>query len=180
MNTLTKFKVPTREEVTPQNQAIFDKLNSGLGFVPNLYAAMANSENALGNFLTFANGATSFSKKEKEVIDLAISQVNDCKYCQAAHTAIAKMNGFSEAQILELRTGNASWDSKYDALAKISKSLAETRGRVDEDLKEAFYAAGYNDENLVDLVLAAGIIGITNTLHNLVGVEIDFPAAAEL
>lgn len=180
MSTLTKFRVPTREEVTPQNQAIFDKLNSGLGFVPNLYASMAHSENALGNFLTFANGATSFSKKEKEVIDLAISQVNDCKYCQAAHTAIAKMNGFSDEQILELRTGKASWDSKYDALAKISKSLAKTRGRVDDNLKEAFYAAGYNDENLVDLVLAAGIIGITNTLHNLTEVEIDFPAAAEL
>ena len=180
MSTLTKFRVPTREEVTPQNQAIFDKLNSGLGFVPNLYAAMAHSENALGNFLTFANGATSFSKKEKEVIDLAISQVNDCKYCQAAHTAIAKMNGFSDEQILELRTGSASWDAKYDALAKISKSFAENRGRVDEDLKAAFYDAGYNDENLVDLVVAAGVIGITNTLHNLIGVEIDFPAAAEL
>ncbi len=180
MSTLTKFRVPTREEVSPNNQAIFDKLNSGLGFVPNLYAAMAHSENALGNFLTFANGATSFSKKEKEVIDLAISQVNDCRYCQSAHTAIAKMNGFSDEQIIELRKGGASWDAKYDALAKISKSLAENRGRVNEDLKEAFYAAGYNDQNLVDLVIAAGVIGITNTFHNLVGVEIDFPIAAEL
>ena len=180
MNTLAKFKVPTREEVTPQNQAVFDQLNSGLGFVPNLYAAMAHSDNALGNFLNFANGATSFSKKEKEVIDLAISQVNGCTYCQSAHTAIAKMNGFTDEQILELRKGGASWDSKYDALAKISKSLAENRGNVDENLKAAFYAAGYNDGNLVDLVIAAGIIGITNTFHNLVGVEIDFPIAAEL
>ncbi len=180
MSTLTKFRVPTREEVSPENQAIFDKLNSGLGFVPNLYAAMAHSKSALGNFLDFANGATSFSKKEKEVIDLAISQVNDCKYCQAAHTAIAKMNGFTDEQILELRAGGASWDAKYDTLAKFSKSLAENRGRVDENFKAAFYDAGYTDENLVDLVIAAGIIGITNTFHNLVGVEIDFPAAAKL
>lgn len=180
MNTLSKFRVPTKEDVSPQNQAIFDKLNSGLGFVPNIYAAMANSDNALGNYLTFSNGATSFSKKEKEVIDLAISEVNGCRYCQSAHTAIAKMNGFSEEQILELRGGTASWDSKYNALARISKSIAETRGRVDESLKEGFYKAGYNDENLVDLVIAAGIISITNTFHNLTDVEIDFPIAPEL
>ena len=180
MTTISKFKVPTREEVTPQNQAIFDKLQAGLGFVPNIYAAMAQSKNALGNYLTFSNGATSFSKKEKEIIDLAISQVNGCRYCQSAHTALAKMNGFTEEQILELRTGRASWDNKQNALAKISRSLAETRGKVDQELVEEFYGVGYTNENLVDLVIAAGIIGITNTFHNLTKVEIDFPVAPEL
>ncbi len=180
MATITKLSVPTREEVSPQNQAIFDKLQAGVGFVPNIYAAMAHSKNALGNYLTFSNGATSFSKKEKEVIDLAVSEVNGCRYCQSAHTAIAKMNGFSEEQILELRTGRASWDNKQDALAKIARSLAETRGRVNPELVEAFYSVGYNKENLVDLVIAAGIISITNTFHNLTDVEIDFPLAPAL
>ena len=180
MSTISKFKVPTIEEVSPQNREIFKTLKSALGFVPNIYAAMANSNNALGNYLTFSNGATSFSKKEKEVIDLAVSQVNGCKYCLSAHTAIGKMNGFTDEQILELRAGGASWDEKQNVLAKISRSIAETRGRVNEDLVEAFYAVGYNNENLVDLVVAAGIINITNTFHNLTEVEIDFPVAKEL
>jgi len=172
MSTITQFKVPSIEEVSPQNQEIFKTLKSALGFVPNIYAAMANSNNALGNYLTF--------KKEKEVIDLAVSQVNGCKYCLSAHTAIGKMNGFTDEQILELRTGSASWDAKQNALAKISRSIAETRGNVDQALVEDFYAAGYNNENLVDLVVAAGIINITNTFHNLTKVEIDFPVAADL
>jgi hypothetical protein len=29
---MTKFEVPTREQVTPENQAIFDNLNSQTGF----------------------------------------------------------------------------------------------------------------------------------------------------
>ncbi len=37
----TVFNVPTREEVAPLNQAIFDNLTKALGFVPNLYATMA-------------------------------------------------------------------------------------------------------------------------------------------
>jgi len=177
---MTKFNVPTRAEVSENNQAIFDNLQKKVGFVPNIYAAMANSKNALGNYLTFSGGETSFSKKEKEVIDLAISQVNGCRYCQSAHTTMAKMNGFTDEQIIELREGKASWDSKLDALAKISKTIATNRGRVDETLKQTFFEVGYNNENLVDLVIAAGIINITNVFHNLTDVEIDFPLAPEI
>ena len=177
---MSKFNVPTRAEVSEANQAIFDNLQKGLGFVPNLYAAMGHSENALSSFLAFSGAPTSFSKKEKEVIDLAISQVNQCRYCQSAHTAIAKMNGFTDEQALELREGRASWDAKLDALAKISKALAANKGNVSDDLKQSFYNAGYDKENLVDLVTAAGAITITNLLHNLTDVEIDFPVAPEL
>lgn len=177
MNT---FNVPTRGEVNENNQALFDNLNKAVGFVPNIYAAMAHSKTALGDFLQFSNAKTSLTGKEKEVVDLAVSQVNGCRYCQSAHTAISKMKGISEEQILELRQGYASWDAKLNALAVISKEIAETRGQVTESTKEAFYNAGYTKENLVDLTLAVGIITVTNIFHNLTDVAIDFPIAEEL
>jgi len=176
MSVATKINVPTASEVNAKNQEIFSNLNSALGFVPNLYATFAHSENALGDFLTFANGNTSFSGQEKEVIDLAISNVNNCAYCQAAHTAMAKGAGFSDEQAIELRKGGASWDSKLNTLARFARSFATNRGRVEDSLKDEFFAAGYNKENLVDFVVRAGIINITNTFHNLTEVEVDFPA----
>ena len=97
-----------------------------------------------------------------------------------AHTAIAKMNGFTDAQALELRQGQASFDAKFDALAKISKAIAENQGKVSQELKDNFFNAGYNKENLVDLVTATGAITVTNFLHNLTEVEIDFPVAPAL
>lgn len=168
------------ENASEKNQEIYNTLQKAVGFVPNIYAAMANSENALGNYLTFSGGKTSLSNKEKEVIDLAISEVNGCRYCQSAHTAIAKMNGFNEDQIIELRKGGASWDQKYNTLARVAKAIAEHRGNISTELKQEFFDAGYNKENFVDLVIAAGIINITNTFHNLTGVEIDFPLAEVL
>ena len=180
MTTEKRINPVIREQASPKNQEIFDNLKKKVGFVPNIYAAMAHSENALANYLTFSGGKTSLSNKEKEVIDLAISEVNGCRYCQSAHTAIAKMNGFTDDQIIELRNGSASWDNKYDVLARISKSIAANRGKVSEELKGAFFDAGYSNENFVDLVIAAGIINITNTFHNLTDVEIDFPIAQEL
>jgi hypothetical protein len=41
--TMSSFAVPTREDVSPQNQALFDNLKGALGFVPNLYATIAYS-----------------------------------------------------------------------------------------------------------------------------------------
>ena len=43
------FQVPTRQDVSENNQAIFEQLNKGLGFVPNLYAYYAKSATALGD-----------------------------------------------------------------------------------------------------------------------------------
>lgn len=177
---MSTFKILKREEVGEKNQAIFDNLSKNLGFVPNIYAAMAHSNTALGDYLQFSNSKTSLSTKEKEVIDLAVSQVNGCSYCQSAHTAISKMKGLTEDEILELRQGQASWDGKLNALANISKEIAISRGKVSEATKEAFYNAGYTEETLVDLVIAVGIITVTNTFHNLTDVAIDFPLAKPL
>ena len=177
---MSTFNVPTKNEVSANNQAIFAQLEKGLGFVPNLYASFAHSETALGNFLAIGNGKTSFSAKEKEVINLAVSQVNNCVYCLSAHTAIGKMNGFSDDQILELRAGNASFDSKLDALAKFAKSVAINRGATTTEAIEKFYEAGYTKGNLADAIILIGEITITNYFHKTTDVAVDFPLAQTL
>jgi uncharacterized peroxidase-related enzyme len=177
---MSNFNVPTREEVSENNQAIFDNLEKGVGFVPNIYAAMGHSKNALGSYLQFSGAATSLSKKEKEVVDLAVSQLNGCRYCQSAHTAGAKMNGFTDEQVIELRKGTASWDNKINILVKTAVSIAANNGKIGTVALEEFYAAGYTKENVVDLVVAIGIITITNLFHNVTDVAIDFPVAVEL
>ena len=177
---MNEYSVPTREEVSENNQAIFDQLNSKLGFVPNLYAYYAKNETALGDYLTLQNRKSTLKAKEREVVNLVVSEVNGCRYCQSAHTVIGKMNGFSDEQVLEIRRGSASFDEKLDALAKFTKSVSENKGRATEAAKEAFFAAGYGEENLIDVVIVIGDKIISNYIRNLIGFEIDFPVAQEL
>jgi uncharacterized peroxidase-related enzyme len=177
---MSNFNVPTREEVSENNQAIFDNLQKAVGFVPNIYAGMGHSKNALGSYLQFSGAASSLTKKEKEVVDLAVSQLNGCRYCQAAHTATAKMNGFTDDQIIELRKGGASWDNKINILAQTAQRITATKGQIGAEALDAFHTAGYTKENLVDLIMAIGIITVTNLFHNVTEVPIDFPIAVEL
>lgn len=177
---MSNFNVPEREEVSEKNQAIFDNLEKNLGFVPNLYATYAHSENALTNYLNLSGAKTSLNAKQKEVVNLAVSQVNECSYCLSAHTAIGKMNGFTEEQILELRGGRASFDSRLNALARLAQNLTENRGAVDEAVVENFFSEGWTKENLVDTIVLVGDKTISNYLHKTTNVPVDFPAVEPL
>lgn len=177
---MANFAIPTREEVSENNQIIFDNLQKGLGFVPNLYAFYAKNETALGDYLNLQNRKSTLKAKEREVINLVTSQINDCRYCQSAHTVLGKMNGFTEEQVIELRKGSASFDTKLDALVKFSASVVENRGKASEASKQAFFGAGYTEANLIDVVIVIGDKIISNYIHNLAGFPIDFPLAPEL
>ena len=177
---MATFNVPTRAEVSENNQAIFDNLEKGVGFVPNLYATYAYSNTALGDYLALSNRKTSLSAKEKEIVNLVVSEVNGCAYCKAAHTAIGKMNGFTDEQILEIRSGSASFNSKFDALAKFVKDAVINRSKPSAEVIDNLFEAGYNRENLIDIIMVIGDKTISNFIHGTTQIPVDFPAAPEL
>jgi len=173
------FNVPTREEVATANQQIFDNLQKALGFVPNLYATIAYSGNGLARYLAFQNAKTSLSNKEKEAVNLIVSQVNGCVYCQSAHVVIGKMNGFTDEQLLQIRHGKSE-NAKLNALVKLAADITENRGRANAENIADFFEQGYTKENLVDLILQISDKTAMNYLHNLTGVPVDFPLAPAL
>ncbi len=177
---MTAFQVPTREHVSAANQALFDSLKKSLGMVPNLYATLALSEHALGNYLAFQNARSSINGKAREVVNLVVSQVNGCQYCLAAHTVIGGMVGFTPEQILAIRGGSAAFDARLDVLARLVKDIATERGHADPARVQAFLDAGWTQENLVDVIVVIGDKTVTNYLHATTQVPVDFPAAPAL
>lgn len=173
---MSTFPVPSRDQVASANQAIFDNLQKALGFVPNLYATFAHSDTALATYLALQNAKSSLTPREREVINLVVSQVNRCKYCLAAHTVLGKMNGFSEIQILAIRRAEIDFDPKLDALARFVRSVALERGHGSTAARDALLAAGYTPANLVDALVVIGDKIISNYLHSVTDVPVDFPA----
>jgi len=176
---MKKFTVPSREQVAPTNQTIFDTLQKALGFVPNLYATIAYSDNGLERYLAYQNAKTSLSNKEKEAVNLIVSEVNNCLYCKSAHTVIGKMNGFTDDQLLDIRNSGSA-NPKLNALVKLAASITKNRGNADADLVDDFYAQGYTNENLVDVILQVSDKTAMNYLHNLTQIPVDFPIAQPL
>lgn len=178
---MKKPSVLTKEQASEQTRQIFEGIEKAVGMLPNIYAVIGNSANALGSYLTFseAQKSGSFSAKEREAVFLAASEENGCSYCVSAHTTIAQMNGFSEEETLQLRAGTYS-DKNLSVLTNLSKSIIANRGRADENLVNDFYEAGYDEKALVDLISLIAEITFSNYIGKLAKPEIDFPKAQTL
>ncbi|MCI5082883.1 MAG: carboxymuconolactone decarboxylase family protein [Saprospiraceae bacterium] len=178
---MANIKVPTRDQVNEKSQAIFDNLKKQLGTVPNLYATIGYSSDTLENFLGFSAkaGKGSFSGKEIEAIKLAVSQVNECQYCLAAHTALGKMQGFTEAETQALRATTIE-DERLRAITSLAQNIATNRGHAEAEAVEQFFAQGFDEKALIDLIATITAITFTNYVHGSTKVPVDFPAAKPL
>lgn len=178
MKTIT---VPTRDQVSAPSQEIFDALSKKMGMVPNLYATIGYSALALKALLEFEGAMThgAFSAREREAINLVVSQVNGCAYCLAAHTFVAGKQGISEEEIIGFRKGQAA-DPKLYAAVQLAKAIAENKGEAGDSVKASFFDAGYNEAALMELVGLITIRTFTNYVFALTQIPVDFPAAAQL
>jgi uncharacterized peroxidase-related enzyme len=175
------IKVPTRDEVSPEAQVLFDQVKKHLGILPNLYATMGYSPGTLKGYLQFEAAMVGgvFSLKEKEAINLVVSEVNNCNYCLAAHTMIAKSKGFTNEDTLCFRKGYSD-DAKLYAVVKLAKAITENKGDVEPELLEEFFEAGYTEGALIELIGLITAKIFTNYVFALTSVPLDFPEAEVL
>ena len=124
MNT---FITHTVESAPQAAQAVLKGAQKGLGFIPNLYANMAESPVVLNAYTTLAGKfeKSSFSSTEQQVVLLTASVVNNCEFCVAAHSVIAKQMQKVDADVVNaVRDGNAITDARLEALATFTKAQA--------------------------------------------------------
>jgi len=175
------LEILSQEQVGPEVQEIFQGLKKKIGMVPNLYGVEANSPVAFKAFLELGSALDDgfFSPKEVQAINLAVSQVNQCNYCLAAHTALGKMAGFSEEETLDLRTGSID-DQQLRALTTIAREITLHKGHPHEKYLENFFEAGYGKQALVELVGLVAFKTFSNYLNHIADTPIDFPQARDL
>lgn len=104
---MTLINVIPETEAPVKVKAIYAEVKKVLGvpFVPNLFKALAvNPEllEATWNQFKTVMGTGELTRREKELVALAVSATNNCKYCILAHTAAAKGMGLSDKGVLEL------------------------------------------------------------------------------
>jgi len=178
---MSRFKVPSFDEVAPEAQTTFEGLKKLSGKVPNLYATIGYSANALNSYLAFvqAQAKGTFHAKDREAIYLIVSELNGCEYCLAAHTVGAMKNGWTEDQTLLLRSGDIE-EGSWPILFKVIKSVIANKGEVEDKILNAYFAAGNTEKNLMDLMVLINIMSFTNYVYRLIKVPIDYSPAKKI
>jgi len=149
----------------PQKE-ILDLALKQVGFIPNMYANMANAPAMLSTYLhgyALFRSESGFSASEQEVVFLAVSQYNGCNYCTAAHSMLAdKMSGVPKDVLQAIRTRQPIPDAKLAALAAMAVEMVAKHGQPDPAVVKAFLDAGYQERDLLYIVLAAAVKVLSN------------------
>lgn len=176
MKTVT---VPNKEQVNADSQAILESVEKKMGKIPNLYATIGYSSFALKAMLdteAALSHNSSFSAREREAVNLIVSQVNNCDYCLAAHTMMSKMRGFMEEETIAIRKAEYS-DSKLNSVIKLAQSIADNKGAADDSALQNFFDAGYDEKALIELTALIALRSFTNYVFANTQIPIDFPLA---
>lgn len=168
-------------EATGKTKQLLDGIQQKLGMTPNLLRTMAQAPAALEGYLNLGDalGRGSLSPKFREQIALVVAETNTCAYCLSAHTAVGRMVGLSEEELLDSRRAEST-DTKTRVGLILARRLVTERGRVsDSDLAQV-RAAGFSDGEIAELIGNVVINLYTNYFNHVAGTEIDFPAVAPL
>lgn len=168
MARLTVHTPDTAPEKAKERMQAVQKAN---GFIPNLIGVLANSPNALAFYQEVGkmNSSNSLTAEEVEVVQITAAAHNGCDFCVAGHTKIGTLRLKMPNDVLEALRNRTNIDSneKYQALAQFTMQLIDKRGAVSDEELAAFKAAGYNDQNVLDVVMGVALATLCNYANNV-------------
>lgn len=176
-----KFKT-SLEQVTLENaneaqRPLLEASKKQMGMIPNMYANMVNSP---GLMETYAVGYDRFRKNsgftavEQEVVFVTISVANSCEYCAAAHGFLADNVSKVPVEVTDaIRDGKEIPDSKLKALSDFTRVMFDKRGNPSSTDVEAFLEAGYQQKQILEIILALAVKTLSNYSNHIFETEVD-------
>ena len=176
---MSKFTVHTKETAPAEARPALEKAEKTFGRIPNLIGGLSESPVAAEAYLTLSElvGNTSFTPTERHVVWFTVNAYHDCRYCMAAHTAIAKMEKVDNAVIESARNVESYDDPRLESLRRFTLLIVENRGWVDESETDAFLAAGFTRQQILEIVTIVAQKVISNYSNHLIETPVDDPFA---
>lgn len=153
---MSKFTLHTPEAAPESSRPMLATLNTAFGFVPNLYATLAESPAALKGVLAMGKAfeECSLSPTEQQIVALVTSVSNKSPSDIAAHSTFARNTTKVPGVMVDaLRSGSHLQDEKLQALAQFTRAVVDKRGWTDVAHLDAFLMAGYTKANAIEVVM---------------------------
>lgn len=173
---MSRLTLHTKESAPEASRPMVEKAFANNGFLPNLIGVLANSPQALQTYMTVSgiNAETSLTLPEREVVQITAARIHGCDFCIAGHTAIAlKKAQLPVEQVRALQQGSDTGVAKLDAVRVFAEAVIATRGGVSDDAYQAFIAAGYNEQQALEVVLGISLATLCNFANTLAGTDIN-------
>jgi AhpD family alkylhydroperoxidase len=172
---MAQFTTHTLETAPASSRPILEQVKKNFSFVPNLQSGMAESPELLNGYSTLWDlfSKASLTQVEQQVVYLTVNYENECHYCMAGHTQLAKMQKIDDAIVQAIRSGRPIADAKLEALHGFTTKVVRNRGFVDDSEVDAFLAAGFTKRNVLEVVLGVGTKTLSNYTNHILHTQLD-------
>lgn len=162
------YPVHTIDTAPAAAKEVLAGAQKAFGFVPHLLGVMAEAPALVKAYTTLARlfEETSLTPTERQLVLLAVSYENQCHYCMAAHSVMASMQKVPNEVVDAIRNGLPIPDSKLEALRRFTEVVVASRGWPGTADTDAFRAAGYGNQQVLEVILGVGFKTLSNyTTH---------------
>ncbi|TIX21548.1 peroxidase-related enzyme [Mesorhizobium sp.] len=157
-----------QEELSEATKTYFAKCEEKLGLVPNVLKAYAFDDKKLRAFTDMYNdlmlGESGLSKLEREMIAVAVSSINHCYYCLAAHgAAVRQLSGdpaLGEMMVMNFRAADLS--SRQTAMLEFAVKLTQEPAKIVEADRAGLRKAGFTDRDIWDIASTSAFFNMSN------------------
>ena len=172
---MSAFPTYTIDTAPAASQATLEDVKKAFGFEPNLQSHMAASPELLAGYSALWDlfSKSTLTPHEQQVVYLTSNFENNCHYCMAGHSTLAKMIGMDAGVIAALRAGTPLPDAKLEALHRFATIVVRERGFVPDADVDAFLAAGYTRQNVLEVILGVATKVMSNYTNHIVHTEYD-------
>jgi uncharacterized peroxidase-related enzyme len=177
---MTDFAPVEPETATGKAAELLAQVQKSLGLTPTMTKVMANSPALLQGYLTLSSAVAGGTLRPavRERLAIATAQLNGCEYCLSAHTYIGANIAKVDADELDSARRAESTDAHVAALLKLSNTIAENAGDVDDVEVKAAREAGVTDEEIGEIVANLALNILTNYFNVLAHVDNDWPVVS--
>ena len=112
---------------------------------------------------------TALDFKLADVVSLAVSQQNSCRYCYGIVRSLLRIQGMSEAQLREVekQLSQSAGDPRLAAAVAFARRMTRSDPLPGEEDRRALLAAGFSEIELKELAYVVAYNGVGNRIATL-------------
>jgi AhpD family alkylhydroperoxidase len=174
---MLSYPIHTIASAPEKSKPALTQLQQVFGVLPNIAAVIANSPKLVTALLGVFQQvhSSSLTEQEIQIVLLTDAVTNSCDYAVAFHTALALQQGVNSEETEAIRARLVPRDNRFAALFTLAKTLIEKRGHASEQELDAFVAAGFTKEQILEVIAVIAASTITNYAGTIANPPLEDP-----
>ena len=174
---ISRFHVPTLDEMPDDIRELIELVSEKSGFVPNVFVALAARPEEFRAFFalhdTLMDKSEGLSKAERELIVVATSAVNECMYCVIAHGAILRIRSKNPliADQVAINPAKATLSQRERDIVNFALHVATDSATITDAEIDDMRAKGFTDDEIWDIGAITAFFALSNRLANFAGIS---------